>query len=212
MNVYAQGLLAAASYPPFKAGIFLQTFTSDTVTVGYSLDTDGTPHFAFAGTRDVRDVIDDLSAWPEFYPGVGRVAAGFFAGMSAMYNTHLKPLCVNGKVDASGHSLGCSHASIFAALCARDGIRIRQLVLLEPPRPGYGNHADIVRRNCDRVYGFKNARDPVPRLPVPILGMDWQHIVPLVELNNTSPGINPIDDHLLAAVMPGLERWQEMHP
>lgn len=208
MNIYDAGVKCAAAYPPAPQGAFLQVFVSDTVTVGYYLDGE-IARFSFAGTRDARDVLDDVLALPVFVPGIGHVHYGFYLGMLTMFNEHLAPLCRGRTVSAEGHSMGCSHASIFAALCARYSIPVDTLVLLEPPRPGYADFAAVVRGHVQHGLAFRNARSPVTSLPAPLPFFRWAHIYGLIELDAPAAGLDPINDHLLTAVLPGLKRWQD---
>jgi hypothetical protein len=210
MNAYQAGLFCAAAYPPAPARTFQYFFASDTVTVGVGIDELGEQVFAFAGSRDPRDFVDDAFAIRVHIDGIGHVHAGFWAGMEDMFNANLRPLIAAGKpFSAVGHSLGAPHAAMFVALCARAGIRAKSLWMIEPPRPGFADFGERVRTNCDLVWACRNARDPVVDVPLTLLGLEFEHIVPLVDLTCPAPGIDPFSDHMLEVVIPGLKRWQD---
>lgn len=206
MNTQQAGFLAAAIYPPFSGGSFLQVWQSDTVTCGYCLDADGRKTFAFAGSHDVRDFIDDALAIPVKIPRLGgNVHAGFAEGMLDMFDRNLRQLIKPGDtVNALGHSLGAPHAGYFTALCKGVGVRIGTLATFESPRPGYVNHCAYVRENCDEILSFKNARDPIVKLPPRDLLFPWAHYVGQYDLNYPAASDDPFEDHLMVNVLKGL--------
>lgn len=210
MTPYQAGLFAAAAYPPAPTGTFQHVFTSATVTVGVGIDENGEQTFAFAGSRDPRDFADDAFALPIYVEGVGHVHAGFWAGMQDMFTANLLPLLVDQQPkSAEGHSLGCPHAEFFAVMAARAGFRIKTLVLLEPPRAGFADFCTTLRASVDEVYAFKNARDPVVKVPVKLPLCEYEDTAPMIDLNNPSSSEDPFEDHMLAQVLPGLKRWQD---
>jgi pimeloyl-ACP methyl ester carboxylesterase len=205
-KVWQLGLFATQAYDA-KSVSFTDYYSSDTFNLGLGITEWGRPIVACAGSNDARDFIDDVTAIPFYMPELGvTMHFGFTEGYQDAW-AWLKPKIPQGAAFV-GHSLGSPHASLMAVMAAKAGLPVDMLVMLETPRPGYQGYADLVNSIIKTIYSFSNARDPVVDVPLHILL--WRHIrETMIELNNQAPGIDPFDDHMLAAVMPGLMKWRD---
>jgi surfactin synthase thioesterase subunit len=213
MTPYEIAQYAKGVYPPIAVDMFTWTYISPCVTAAVLINS-GNVVVAFAGTHDFQDIIDDVFIVPIELPDVGWLHAGFAEGMEDASKSIIDHLEVNTGLPlrslvVTGHSLGAAHATIFAAICGSHGMQVDHLVLLESPRPGFSNLAVAVRANCHKISSFKNARDPVVHVPVPVFGLPYQHVVSQIDLDNPADSFDIVEDHMLDNVLPGLKRWQD---
>jgi len=208
-QVYQTGLWAGVAYNASPR--FIDYYQSDTFNMGIGIAESGRKVVACAGSKDVRDFVDDATAIPIMVPELGcMMHAGFTEGYTDAF-AWLKSRIADG-ADFGGHSLGGPHANLMAVLAAKAGLPVGMLVMLETPRPGFAGFRDLTNRHIKPIYSFVNANDWVPNLPPEVLG--WCHVSPLIALNNPGAdsdllkgGIDP--DHMLDAVLPGLKAWRD---
>jgi hypothetical protein len=116
------------------------------------------------GSRTELDWLRDFRAFT-IPSRIGHVHAGFFEGMEQMWSElralRERPLLV------TGHSLGAAHADILTALMIVEAMPPLGRIVFGEPRPGFANHAAIVRavpgrsyRNCESIW-----RDDVVDVP-----------------------------------------------
>lgn len=206
MTPYQAVLFAAAIYDPIKPGVFTKVIRIGDWIVGEGIDRNGNPVFAIAGSERLEDFEADADFIPVRAGQLGLVHAGFYRDAPAVFEA-LKPLMV-GKFTITGHSLGASRAAILAGMCAINSIPVAQLFMFEPARPGFEELSIQVRGFVPYILGTRNARDWVPDEAPELLG--YRHILPLVDLKNPAKSIDPIQDHMLDVVIPGvLKMWPE---
>ena len=100
---------------------------------------------AFRGTDNLDDFIHDLffkQVTIYDHPQLGKVAAGFAAGMQEFYQQFL-PL-YNGNLRITGHSLGGARALILGAMLTANGKPPARIITFGAPRPGYSQLADVL--------------------------------------------------------------------
>jgi len=226
-QVYQIGLWTGVAYS--ASARFIDTYRSDTFNMGIGIAESGRMVVACAGSKDVRDFIDDATAIPVHVPELdcmlhagfvegyldafawlrSRIAAGACGGIAAHA---VGAAGFNNSIDFGGHSLGGPHANLMATLAAKAGLPVGMLVMLETPRPGFAAFRDLSNRLVKPIYSFVNGRDWVPDLPPEALG--WCHVAPLIRLDHPGAdrdllngGIDP--DHMLDAVLPGLKAWRD---
>ena len=177
-------------YEPVTPDVFSSVQSFDAVTVGVSA-ANGMMCITFAGSESGLDWLRDFEAVPFDHPQLGTIHSGFWQGMEAAFEA-LRPH-LSGPMAIQGHSLGCAHASILAGLCAVNGIRVDQLTLFAPPRPGYAQFRSIVQKHTGKVLAYRNGPDPVPEVPIPIPGFPWMQVADLIHLEESPGGIEAID-------------------
>ena len=182
--------LCEAIYDPIRPDTFSDVQNHDAVTVGLS-SANGMTCITFAGSESGLDWLRDFEAVPWEHPQLGVLHAGFWQGMEPAFEALRPHLC--GPVAVQGHSLGCAHASILAGLCAVNGLRVDQLTLFAPPRPGYAQFRSIVQKHTGKVLAYRNGPDPVPEVPIPIPGFPWMQIADLIHLEESPGGIEALD-------------------
>ena len=223
-QVYQIGLWCSEAYGPSTR--FVAYYQSDTFNMGIGIAESGRRVVACAGSKDVRDFIDDATALPAHVPELDCfLHAGFVEGYRDAFAWLRSHLGDGGRgaagaaginpadsIDFGGHSLGGPHANLMAVLAAKAGLPVGLLVMLETPRPGFAAFRDLSNQLIKPIYSFVNGRDWVPNLPPEALG--WCHVAPLICLNNPGTdrqllngGIDP--DHMLDAVLPGLKAWRD---
>jgi pimeloyl-ACP methyl ester carboxylesterase len=197
ITIQKAGDLCAAIYGSITPDVFDKTFTAGQITVGYVM-VDGVSTFSFAGSETIFDWLRDFVALPFKHSLLGIVHQGFWDDMDAVW-MELQPL-LKGSIAIQGHSLGCAHAALLAGLCGVNKIRVGQLTLFAPPRPGYVQLKTIVQNGCDRINAFCNGLDPVPQVPIPLPDQPWIHVAPLIKINEPPKGLDiiiPTDWHNL---------------
>lgn len=207
MTPYQAVLFAAAIYDPIRPGVFTNVIRIGDWIVGTGIANDGHPVFAVAGTERPEDFAADADFVPTRAGELGMVHAGFYRDALQVF-AQLQPL-MKGEFSISGHSLGASRAAILAGLCAINDIPVAGLFMFEPARPGYDELSTLVRGYIPSIIATRNARDFVPDL-APSFPFPYQHITDLTNLNHPSTSEDPVEDHLLGAVVPGvLKMWPE---
>gem|GEM_PF-2364942 len=207
MTPYQAVQYAAAIYDPIVPGIFQQVFRIGDWIVGYALDKQGNPVFAIAGSERIEDFIADADFLPTHAGQLGLVHAGFYRDANAVFAA-LLPYIKN-DVTITGHSLGASRAALLAGLCAIHHLPVKNLYMFEPAAPGYEELALQVHGFVPNIVATRNARDFVPDLPPPF-PFPYTQICSLIDLDHRADSIDPVEDHMLAAVTAGvLKRWPQ---
>lgn len=202
MTPYQAVQFAAAIYDPIKPGVFSQIIRLGDWIVGVATENGGMI-VAIAGSQRLEDFLVDGDFLPTDAGPLGKVHAGFYRGAQEVFAI-LRTMLL-GKVSITGHSLGASRAAILAGLCIDAGIAVSGLFMFEPAKPAYAALGIIIRCHVERIVCTCNARDFVPDLP-PSFPFPYLHIVPPVDLHSASESDDPIADHLLSAVIPGVLR------
>ena len=130
------------------------------------------PIVALAGTRNLRDVIDDLNvrgrAWP-VGRDVGIVHSGIAERTERLWNdATLRDFCASGEPPLLvGWSLGGGVAVCLSALLAMEGIRAHSVATFGAPRSGDARFAEWYLRSglWERTVRYATPRDPVADLP-----------------------------------------------
>ena len=207
MTPYQAVLWAAAIYDPIRPGVFLQIFRIGDWIVGYGVDRDGNGVFAIAGSERLEDFVADVEFLPVDGGQLGMVHSGFYRDALAVFAA-LRPLMV-GKFSIVGHSLGASRAAILAGLCAINKLQVTNLFMFEPARPGFEMLGFLLHGHIPNIIGTSNSRDFVPDMP-PEFPYPYRHVIPLIDLDHPADSIDPVQDHMLDAVIAGvLKRWPE---
>lgn len=210
ITVKKAGDLCAAIYGTIAPGVFDKTFSAGQVTCGYAF-IDGVATFTFAGSETSTDWVRDFTAIPYEHPYLGVLHLGFWEGMLDAW-LETKDL-LKGDIAIQGHSLGGAHAQIFAGQCGIAGIRIGKLTLFAPPRAGCQRLRGVVVSTCDEIIGFRNGFDPVPHVPIPIIGFPCTHVVELNKIfvppggSLTWDDIDPMDWHSLDLYRKGTDKY-----
>lgn len=200
-------MFAAAIYDPIKPGAFAQVVRLGDWIVGVAHE-NGETIIAIAGSQRLDDFLADGDFLPTDAGPLGKVHSGFYRDAPAVMDI-LKPM-LRGSVSIAGHSLGGSRAAILAGLCIYAGIQVSGLFMFEPAKPAYAALGIIIRCHVKQIICTCNARDFVPDLP-PSFPFPYLHIVPPVDLHAASESDDPIADHLLSAVIPGVMRFWPAH-
>lgn len=122
------------------------------------------PVFVFCGTKDLRDAAIDLRILPLYFRGLGWSPGGYVNKAKRLVPHITETAWVHGVEprDAifTGHSLGGAMAQCAAALLARNGIFIREVVTYGAPECG------ALRALADNVplTLYANGNDVVPRI------------------------------------------------
>lgn len=160
---------------------------------------------AFAGTNDVRDVLQDARFCCRVKIGKIRVHRGFWkhaqligdATKSAYQSLNIPP---DAKTIVTGHSLG---AAVAVIEMFRRGAYFRNAtgILFGCPRVGNWRFANAFV-NCVRfpVWRFVSSGDPIAHLPFPWLGR-WRHVGQKVTIGK---GFDIKADHPLNSYMEAL--------
>ncbi|GAB5387465.1 MAG: hypothetical protein Alpg2KO_04330 [Alphaproteobacteria bacterium] len=128
-------------------------------------------YLVFRGTesRDPRDIVRDLKAWPTQWRGKGRVHSGFAGGIDGLWadiekdlNTRNKPLII------AGHSLGGAYATLASTLLP-DHV---QTYTFGAPRVGCADFTKHVDHK--KLFRYVGCSDIVCRLP-PKKAFPYQH-------------------------------------
>ncbi|MCI0488941.1 MAG: lipase family protein [Blastocatellia bacterium] len=140
--------------------------------------------FAFAGSYDLMDWINNIQALPKFFPGGIAIHSGFHSQWerleaSVMQATEAFP---DAAIFISGHSLGAATATIAAAYLPR-----ANLYTFAGPSVGNRRFAEKVESNAS-IYRHVHGRDVVPHL-LPM----YRHVGELVELDGQ--GYDAISAH-----------------
>lgn len=174
--------LCQAIYAPITPGVFSKTWAFGGINVGYAL-VDGCVTFTFAGSECRADWVRDFKAVPFKHPQLGTLHQGFWDGMDGVMEELHPYFAASVPVAIQGHSLGCSHAAIFAGLCATHGLRVDLLCLFAPPRMSYQKLRDILKAHVGKILAFRNGFDPVPEVPLSIpIFEPWVSIADLITL------------------------------
>lgn len=176
--------LCKAIYNPVAPGVFAKVFSVAGVNAGVLVEV-GLVRVVFAGSECDEDWVRDFKAVPVSHPKLGIVHAGFLEGMPELYAAIMDyvrdvvaPSPVANAMGVYGHSLGCAHGTVFAGLCAVNGVPVAELIQFAPPRASYQQLRDIVTAHVPMRLAFRNGFDPVPELPphVPALA-PWVHTI-----------------------------------
>jgi pimeloyl-ACP methyl ester carboxylesterase len=181
--------LACAIYAPVEP-VFSEVFTIDGIVVGYRL-IDGCTTLTFRGSATGEDWLRDFHFVPVDAGPLGTVHSGFYAGMDKVF-ARLQPLLV-GEIAIQGHSLGCAHAAMLAALCAVNGIKVDQLCLFAPPRAGYQRLRELVQGSVKAIHAYRNGVDPVPDFPLALPNEPWVQIADLIALDEKPGGLDDVN-------------------
>jgi hypothetical protein len=183
---YELGVYAAATYGRADLGVSEVAWDAQNdVTSGvnwYLKYIEGGTIVAFEGTHDLPDWERDFAALPITIAAVGLVHPGFFFGMPEVWMT-IKPL-IQGNLYVCGHSLGAAHATLFAALAVRDGIKPARRVVLGEPRPGGAGLSDLLRDVPSASYCTVSGirRDFVTCVPLALPDFAYQHPTVVTDL------------------------------
>ena len=207
MTPYEAFLFAQAIYSPIQTAMYEHVITVGDLTAGLATDFDGNSVVALPGSQRRIDFENDADMLPFDAGALGLVHTGAYRGMPSLFEA-IRPYLA-GDISIVGHSLGGMRAGLLAGMCAIDEIPVARLFMYEPAKPGYVRLGDLVRAHVPFILGTRNARDIVPDMP-----LDWpfpyRQIVDLVDLDHPAPGIDPIEDHLLAQIGPAvLLRWPD---
>ena len=154
---------------------------------------------ALRGSRVLEDFIRDIEGIePMHVDGVGTVGTGFYTGIEAFYAQ--LGIKAGDSIVLTGHSLGCVHAAYIARLAIMCGVKVEQLILFAPPRPGYLDfHAGLSA--IESIEAFHNTEeiigDIVPDFPSTLPDYPWVQF-PLIKICAKPEGLgqlNPIDWH-----------------
>lgn len=153
------------------------------------------PTVCFRGTKDLRDWIVDLAAFPLFdfhtksHRALGPLHAGFLIAAHELYET-IQPH-TNQPYALCGHSLGGALACLVGALLTVDGRPPREIVTFGAPRAGMQPYVDALTDVAIRQYRF--GADPVPAVP---FSPPWRHArIPLIEFGMAVKSNNLWDNH-----------------
>ena len=121
---------------------------------------------AMRGSQVLEDFIQDIEGIePMHVDGVGTVGTGFYTGIESFYAQ--LGIKAGDSITLTGHSLGCCHAAYLARLAIMCGVKVEQLILFAPPRPGYLDfHAGLSA--IESIEAFHNTEEIIgdwrPRL------------------------------------------------
>ena len=139
----------------------------------------------FRGTKNVYNVLEDLSFFPQAVPGCDgcKVHSGFaddWKGLEPQVTAQLSKLgCANGTVSVLGHSLGAAMAAI-ATYDLAGSWPIGRVYTYGQPRVGNDHFAAAFDARLARLrvthYRVVDYRDAVPHLPLQnMLWEGWSH-------------------------------------
>jgi hypothetical protein len=202
-------------YAPIAAEAFDIVVSNENVTAGVKkfTDADGVviTSITFAGSENARDWYNDFDALKFSHPLLGIIHRGMWQGMDDIF-IQLKPY-LTGQLAISGHSLGCSHATMLAGLCAVFKLPVAQLALFAPPRCSYAALIDIVTAWVGSILAYRNGIDPVTTVPYTSINEDWVSISAYILLNEAPTGwlkwfkkFNPIEWHMIGLYMAGIRK------
>lgn len=200
----------AALYAP--DGRFQHVETTAGINWGLSRNY-GAMLLVFRGSVTVQDWLRDLESEASRivpgYPSLGHVPYGFGAGLVAAYEAIKTALDQHDSGTAlyiMGHSLGAAHAAEIVGMFELDGVRVEQLVLCGCPKPGMVPLETLLERvSC---ANYRNGKDPVPVLPLPIKPLlEWRDAAPVTMLDEApdNPG-EPMAWHHIRLYQQGVRK------
>lgn len=126
----------------------------------YSETVDGVQHIAFAGTKNIKDILNDLSATPVSRQGLGDLFNGF-ADAWEPWRDYGQEVLTGGPVILEGHSLGGMLAQITASYLHRHGVPVLEVQTFGCPR-GWGHiGAALYEERNIPTLNWKNGHDAV---------------------------------------------------
>lgn len=132
------------------------------------------------GSKDPLDWYRDLDACTYVYPGLGRVHAGFMAGV-AWRRRDVDAAC-GPNVIVAGHSLGAAEAALHAGLRTAAGQPPAQVYLYGCPRPGMQALAGVLKPVP--ITSRRNGADPVTTVPWDVPRLDpFCAVRPMIEMH-----------------------------
>lgn len=156
--------LCKAIYSPVDPAAFSSVMVVDGITAGMVGNV-----IAFAGSQTLDDWVRDFDVLQHDHPQLGVLHAGMWQGMANFF-AQFKQIS-SAPLVLTGHSLGCSHAAMFAGLCSINGIAVEQLILFAPPRCSFQQLRDMLHDFVPNILAYRNGFDPVPEVPftIPII-------------------------------------------
>lgn len=154
---------------------------------------------AMRGSQVLEDFIRNVEGIdPMHIDGVGTVGTGFYEGVESFYaQLGLKS---GDSIVLTGHSLGCVHAAYIARLAIMCGVKVTELIMFAPPRPGYSDFHDGLSA-IGAISAYHNTEDIigdiVPDVPMTLPDYPWVQF-PLIKICAKPEGLgqlNPIDWH-----------------
>jgi hypothetical protein len=154
----------------------------------------------FRGSITFQDWWNDAHAEMINAAPLGLVHAGFYKNMPAVI-ARIKPN-IRPNAVITGHSLGAARAAYAAAMIGS----VSQVTLFGCPRPGA---AALVEALKDiPVNSYRNRRDPVTELPLPLYpDMPYEHVRPFLQIDGMTDYTlgPPWDDHHIINYMKGIQ-------
>jgi pimeloyl-ACP methyl ester carboxylesterase len=177
----------AALYAP--DGRFQRVETTAGITWGLSRNY-GAQLLVFRGSVTAEDWLRDLESEASRvvagYPSLGPVPYGFGEGLLDAYKAVNAALAPNVSLYVLGHSLGAARAAAIAGMLVLNNKLVERLVLCGCPKPGMIALKTLL--SPVPCVNYRNGRDPVPDLPVPLPPLlEWRAVAPLTLLNVPPP-------------------------
>lgn len=140
----------------------------------------------------LRDAISEeaVAIDPPWGTAVGHVPIGFIIGLIEAYTAILSLLDHAKDLVVIGHSLGAARALIFAGMMASNGRPPKEVVTWGSPMPGMLALKTLLSPITQRAY--RNRRDPVCDVPLPIELWPYCHPSALIQVDSGPPE-DPMD-------------------
>ncbi len=199
---------AQAIYDPVDQTAFDFNLMICGVSVGIK-ELDDVTIFSFAGSEKPLDFLRDGYLIPGYHQGVGIVAEGFMVGMHSVFEYLIRYIKYAKSISITGHSLGASHAQIFAKMVINAGAKVDSLYLFAPPKTGYSELRDALIEAISTVKAYRNGKDLIPDFP---LGEHWAQF-DLIDLNEEPDEmqVDPIRWHMINLYRRGIEKQQAIY-
>lgn len=147
------------------------------------------------GSVTVEDWLHNLDAISVEVADLGRIHAGFYAGLEVAWKK-VKVIIGNAPLILAGHSRGAGQATILTGLAIRDGLKPLARYAFGEPRSGCGKLARLLAGTPGKSYRNGNAKqtswDPVTDVPFDIpLIEPYQHVMALTHISMPPPPNDP---------------------
>ena len=137
-----------------------------------------------------RDAVSEeaVTLEPPWGTAVGRVPAGFTLGLIDAYSAIVPMLDKSKDLIVIGHSLGAARALILSGMLVSNGQPPKEIVTWGSPMPGMAALKTLLGPIIQRSY--RNRRDPICDVPIPIELWPYCHPSALIEVDGGAPGPN----------------------